>query len=172
MPTFPFSPLSDAALTIKKPITQSMMRRLRDDGYAKLPECGVTEELSTGKSLRPDGAGGVEWGDAGTWQDDTSAHSASVGNSFADVLVPMTGTSTVHFIAQSEDGPIFGVALFAAGVLVVCMVFGDTPYTFVSDQTYAPTAKKYVKVLANELEVKGSITGAGSRFASAFCVTV
>jgi hypothetical protein len=57
----PFAPTTNTELTAGLPITQDIMRRLRDDGYSKLPDSGQTNETDTSKSLAPDGAGGVQW---------------------------------------------------------------------------------------------------------------
>lgn len=57
----PFNPTTNSELTSGLPITQDIMRRLRDDGYTKIPDSGQTNELSTLKRLAPDGAGGVQW---------------------------------------------------------------------------------------------------------------
>lgn len=57
----PFNPTTNSELTSGLPITQDIMRRLRDDGYTKLPDSGQTNETDTSKSLAPDGAGGVVW---------------------------------------------------------------------------------------------------------------
>lgn len=57
----PFSPTTNTELTTGKPITQDVMRRLRDDGYSKLPDSAQTNETDQNKVLAPDGAGGVHW---------------------------------------------------------------------------------------------------------------
>ncbi len=102
-PAFPFNPLSDSELSIKKPITQSMMRRLRDDSWIKLPDAGVTEELDTSKSLKPDGAGGTMWGIGGmTASQDSSNNTGS--DSSADVTLPGGTVSLINFTGVVGNG--------------------------------------------------------------------
>ncbi len=102
-PAFPFNPLSDSELSIKKPITQSMMRRLRDDSWIKLPDAGVTEELDTSKSLKPDGAGGTMWGIGGmTASQDASSNTGA--DSSADVTLPGGTVSLINFTGVVGNG--------------------------------------------------------------------
>lgn len=124
-PAYPHTPLSDADLTAKKPITQAMMRRLRDDGWCKIDDAAVTQETDTTKRLAPDGAGGTAWAAAAAGATSQDAYDAHTGtDADVSITIPGSGICTAHFAAVPGNGAApnpgaVGVMKFINGALVL-----------------------------------------------------
>jgi len=146
-PSFPFDPVSDAEITAGKPAKQSQGRRLRDDGYAKLPDCGVTQETDTTLVLKPDGSGGVEWAAAfDTKYDENNSGDSSVTGLSAGLwefsgyvqlgspLDKATFSGLVK-VASSRIEHVEGVARTGAGAVTVIGDITTTSFNLVAGAT-------------------------------------
>jgi hypothetical protein len=58
-----FTAINDSEVVAESPITESLMTRLRDNAYWVNAGTTQTTESTATKYLKPDGSGGVEWGD-------------------------------------------------------------------------------------------------------------
>jgi len=58
-----FAAINDSEVDAESPITESLVTRLRDNAYWVNEGTNKTTETTATKYLKPDGSGGIEWGD-------------------------------------------------------------------------------------------------------------
>ncbi len=135
-PSFPFDPATDTEVLADKPVTQEVGRKLRDDGYAKVPDCIVTQETDPTKVLRPDGSGGAVWTPGGGAVSALSTmFSAGTQASPVSVLTfPANYKYVGNLVVESVDAAT-GLTLQGKAVIPIILDMSGTPeFTYISPQ--------------------------------------
>ena len=101
-----FSPVDDGEIDAESPMTETLMKRNRDNSYWIDAGTRKTTETDTSKVLKPDGSGGVEWGSGGG----AGTHASDVSTGMAaevSISVP-SSTKMVLGDASAESGLVLG----------------------------------------------------------------
>lgn len=105
-----FSAIDDTAIDAESPMVESMMKQMRDNSYWIDAGTRQTTITDTSKVLKPDGAGGVEWGVGGV-NGTKGALSTCGTTSGAPTLIAIASGAIVHltiagfsyYIDSSDD---------------------------------------------------------------------
>ena len=127
-----FTAINDSEVDAESPITESLVTRLRDNAYWVNAGTTKTTETTATKYLKPDGSGGVSWGDTSDIGVDGIHGVLAVGTSFQTVLSRTdkkvviftiyydSGVDTnydgagVQFVIKTEDNTVSAAGISAA----------------------------------------------------------
>lgn len=98
-----FTAINDSEVDAESPITESLVTRLRDNAYWVNAGTTKTTETTATKYLKPDGSGGVSWGDTDTLGVDGTSGVQGLNQNFQTVLA-RTDNKTVIFTVFYDSG--------------------------------------------------------------------
>jgi hypothetical protein len=126
-----FAAINDSEVDAESPLTESLVTRLRDNAYWVNEGTNKTTETTATKYLKPDGSGGIEWGDTSSLGVDgtkgSTALSVTPATSVAIqtdriLLVYGIGDSSAHgqmCIIDSSDDTYKGIGYNSGTTVVV-----------------------------------------------------
>lgn len=102
-----FSAIDDTEVDAESPITESLMKRMRDNSYWVIQGTTKTTSTDTTKVLKPDGSNGVTWGDAGVLG--TKGLVTSVTTTYTTLTSLTSGILKIDYCQGSgSDGRVNG----------------------------------------------------------------
>ena len=103
-----FTAINDSEVDAESPITESLMTRLRDNAYWVNAGTTKTTETTATKYLKPDGSGGVSWGDTSSLGVDGTKGVVAMGIISATATISIVANKILHIRHVAAAGNEYG----------------------------------------------------------------